>query len=37
MRVYGYTLKQVAEMVGLSCSTVSEVTKRVAEAKESKN
>ena len=37
MRVYGYTLKQVAEMVGLNYSTVSGITKRMAEAKESKN
>ena len=35
VRVYGYTLKQVAEVVGLSYSTVSVIAKRVAEAKES--
>jgi len=37
VRVYGYTLKQVAEAVGLSYSTVSVIAKRVAEAKESEN
>jgi len=34
VRLYGYTLKQVAEVVGLSYSTVSVIAKRVAEAKE---
>ena len=31
VRVYGYTLKQVAEVVGLSYSTVSVIAKRVAQ------
>jgi len=33
VRVYGYTLKQVAEAVGLSYSTVSVIAKKVAETK----
>lgn len=35
VRVHGYTLKQVAEAVGLSYSTVSVIAKRVAESRES--
>ena len=35
VRVYGYTLKQVAEVVRLSYSTVSVIAKRVAESRES--
>ena len=35
VRLYGYTLKQVAEVVGLSYYTVSVIAKKVAEAKES--
>ncbi len=37
VRVYGYTLKQVAEVVGLSYSTVSVIAKKVAEGKKSEN
>jgi hypothetical protein len=33
VRVYGYTLKEVADLLGLYYSTVSLIAKRVAEAK----
>jgi hypothetical protein len=33
VRLYGYTLKEVADAVGLYYSTVSVIAKRVAEAK----
>jgi len=33
VRVYGYTLKEVADALGLYYSTVSVIAKRVAEAK----
>jgi len=35
VRVYGYTLKEVAEAVGLRYSTVSVIAKRVAESRKS--
>jgi transposase len=33
VRLYGYTLKEVADSLGLYYSTVSVIAKRVAEAK----
>jgi len=36
LRVYGYTLKQVVKVVGLSYSTGSVIAKKVAEAQKSK-
>jgi DNA-directed RNA polymerase specialized sigma24 family protein len=33
VRVYGYTLKEVADLLGLYYSTVSVIAKQVAEAK----